>query len=273
MPEGPEIRRSADALADVLDGHEIVALDIGLATLTPYKNLLINQRVDKVTSWGKAMLIYLRNGYTIYSHNQLYGLWHVATREECFHTKRSLRLGLYTDTHSAELYSASDISVWSTDQLKRQPLLSKLGPDVLSPEVTLEIVRARLTHKKFNRRRVSGLYLDQSFMAGLGNYLRSEILFWANIHPSYRPCDLSLQQLELLSKWTVDIPKRSYLTGGYTVDDDSRRNAFENNDEFEMSRFMVFDRAGSPCRLCHTVIAREIFNGRRLYFCPHCQSR
>ncbi|MCC6706705.1 MAG: hypothetical protein IT492_03995 [Gammaproteobacteria bacterium] len=42
----------------------------------------------------------------------------------------------------------------------------------------------------FRRRSVAALYLDQGFLAGIGNYLRSEILFFAGVSPQARPMDL-----------------------------------------------------------------------------------
>jgi endonuclease-8 len=56
--------------------------------------------------------------------------------------------------------------------------------------------------------------LDQSFIAGLGNYLRSEILFAAGLHPDLRPLDLSRKQVGDLARHTLQLSLRSYQTGG-----------------------------------------------------------
>ncbi|MCB0154543.1 MAG: endonuclease VIII, partial [Anaerolineae bacterium] len=37
-------------------------------------------------------------------------------------------------------------------------------------------------------------------------------------------------------------------------------------------RFRVFNRAGWPCFVCGTPIAKETLGGRRCYYCPACQS-
>lgn len=271
MPEGPEIRRSADALARVLEGRVLRTAEIGLASLKPHKQDVEGSCVLRVTSWGKAMLIHLENGLSIYSHNQLYGVWRVAKRGALPQTNRSLRLGLHTDTHSAVLYSASDISIWPTEQLCEQPLLSKLGPDVLADTLTKDALVARLNSARFRRRRLGALYLDQHFVAGIGNYLRSEILFFAGLHPDLCPKDLSSQALAVLAENTLAVAARSYQTAGYTVDDSFYNAAKRDNADFETSRFMVFDRENAPCRVCVTPIQRTERNGRRLYICPHCQ--
>ena len=52
-------------------------------------------------------------------------------------------------------------------------------------------LQERLESPLFLRRRTGSLFLDQAFLAGTGNYLRSEILFVSGVHPSRRPCDLA----------------------------------------------------------------------------------
>ena len=77
MPEGPEIRRAADRIGKALVGRTVVDGRWPFPTLSDKTHLLLNQEVLEVTSKGKAMLIRLDNGWTMYSHNQLYGRWTV----------------------------------------------------------------------------------------------------------------------------------------------------------------------------------------------------
>lgn len=271
MPEGPEIRRSADKLNEVLQGQFLEKVEIGLPSLQSSHKDIVGQKVLKVTSWGKAMLIHLENALSIYSHNQLYGVWRVSVRDKQPETSRSLRLGLHTVSHSAVLYSASDISIWPTQGLHQQPLLSKLGPDVLCDELTIAHIKDRLSSPRFCKSKLSSLFLNQHFIAGIGNYLRSEILFFAGLHPDVTPRQLSCEQLEQLAKATHSVCRRSYATGGYTVDETRWREARLHNDDFEASRFMVFDREQLSCRECSYPIERINRNGRRLYLCLSCQ--
>ena len=55
------------------------------------------------------------------------------------------------------------------------------------------------------------------FLAGLGNYLRSEILFVSGLHPGLRPADLEEGQLGRLARETLAVARRSYRTGGVTL--------------------------------------------------------
>ena len=164
MPEGPEIRRAADRIARVLEGREVESISFGLPRLRRYGARLRGASVREVETRGKAMLTHFDNGLSIYSHNQLYGVWKVSRRGKLPKTGRSLRLALHTATHSALLYSASDISVWPTEELPQHPFLARIGPDILDPSLDWRAIADRLLQDKFARRRLSAIYLDQAFL-------------------------------------------------------------------------------------------------------------
>jgi endonuclease-8 len=271
MPEGPEIRRAADRIASVLDGQKVESVKFGLPRLRHHSRKLSGQQVVRLETRGKALLTHFANGWSIYSHNQLYGVWKVVRRGARPTTNRSLRLALHTATHSALLYSASDISVWRAEELPEHPFLKRLGPDILDPDLSWQQIAARLMEDRFKRRSLAALYLDQSFIAGLGNYLRAEILHHAGLHPLDSPEALSRGQRGQLSRSTLQITRRSYQTGGIT--NPPRRLAALKKQGLgrEKIRFAVFGRAGLPCYECGTEIARIESNSRRLYFCPACQ--
>jgi endonuclease-8 len=77
MPEGPEIRIAADKVQKALTAYNIGEVWFAFPQLKHYEELLQGARVKRVDTKGKAMLIRFDNGYTIYSHNQLYGKWYI----------------------------------------------------------------------------------------------------------------------------------------------------------------------------------------------------
>ncbi len=172
MPEGPEIRRVADRLGRVLAGRALAGCEFHHAALAGSSAALEGVSVLTVTARAKALLIGFDNGLTLYSHNQLYGRWYVMPRGRWPSTGRSLRVALHTASHSALLYSASDIELLDDAGLAAHPFLARLGPDVLDPGLNEDEVAARLLLPAFRRRSLAALYLDQSFLAGVGNYLR-----------------------------------------------------------------------------------------------------
>lgn len=271
MPEGPEIRLAADKLNDVLAGHRIEKAEFTLPGLQKAAKTVTGKRVERVTCHGKAMLTKFSHGQTLYSHNQLYGIWRVVKRGRYPNTNRQLRVGLHTDTHSALLYSATDVEFWPTELLHEHPFLKKLGPDVLDETLTAKEVAQRLRDDAFKRRSLASLYLDQGFIAGIGNYLRSEILFQAKVPPRARPQELSSADIQRLARATLSISKRSYKTRGITVTKATANKLAKQGGGFESYRFAVFGRKNKPCISCDAKIRKEDMTARRLYWCPSCQ--
>ncbi len=271
MPEGPEIRRAADAIAEVLEGREIETVRFGLPRLRHHARKLRGHRVIAIETRGKALLTHFDNGYSIYSHNQLYGVWRVVKGHKLPDSKRSLRLLLQTDTHSAILYSASDISVWPTPELPQHPFLARIGPDIMNPDLNWRAIASRLGEARFAGKTLASLYLDQAFLAGNGNYLRSEILHRARLHPLARPGDLTRGERGRLARETLAISRRSYETGGITVAPRLEATLKREGARRGQRRFYVFGREGRPCYQCGAEIKRREIAGRRLYFCPGCQ--
>ena len=271
MPEGPEIRRAADKIEAVLRGKEIVDVELGLPQLQRFERRLKGASVQAVDTRGKAMLTRFDNDLTMYSHNQLYGRWYVTRRPTLPDTGRQLRAALHTSTHSALLYSASDIEVLTPRQLRKHPFLSRLGPDILDPNLSATDIALLVDERAFRNRALASLYLDQAFLAGLGNYLRSEILWAARLDPDARPRDLSAAERKRLARQTLSIAKRSYRTPGLTVPLTLARTLKRRGWSFEERRFQVFGRDGLECHTCGTTIRKLTRAGRNLFRCPDCQ--
>ena len=271
MPEGPEIRRAADRIARVLTGRVLQEVWFGLPRLACFSDEICGWRVLTVDTYGKALLIRLDGGLSLYAHNQLYGVWYVRARGQWPETRRSLRVALHTESHSALLYSATDISFLTPEEELFHPYLSRLGPDVLDPLLTWRDVSRRLNRPCFRSRSLGGLYLDQGFLAGIGNYLRSEILFAAGLHPACRPRALAVKTRNRLARQTLLIARRAYETGGLTNTPERIATMRKAGVIRRQYRFAVFARAAMPCLTCGTPVERIEIGSRRLYLCPACQ--
>ncbi len=244
----------------------------GLPRLEAAAAELSGRRVEGVESRGKALLVHFEGERSVYTHGNLYGRWRFQKAGSAPpRTQRQLRFAVHTAAGSALLYSASDIEVLDRDAIDRHPFLAGLGPDALDAAVDAAAVEARLLDPRFCRRALGGLLLDQGFVAGLGNYLRSEILFFSRLLPGAKPASLSPSQLGALAESILDVTRRSYRTGGITVEDELARALKAEGEKRRTMRHHVFSRAGRPCRRCDSPIERAEAAGRRIYFCPGCQ--
>lgn len=262
MPEGPEIRRAADKLEKAIKGKTLTDVWFAFPQLKTYEASLVGERVEAIETRGKAILTHFSNGLILYSHNQLYGVWRVVKSGNEPATSRILRVRLAAADKTILLYSASDIELLNQDTLAAQPFLQRVGPDVLDMTLTSEQVRERLLSTKFRRRQFSGLLLDQAFLAGLGNYLRVEILWQAGLAPQRKAQDLPEEQVDKLVEALLAIPRLSYQTRGVSK---------ENKHHGALFSFKVFHRAGKACERCGGIIEKSTLSSRPFYWCPGCQ--
>jgi endonuclease-8 len=279
MPEGPEIRRAADSLENQIAGRVIDHIFFGLDSLKKWEKRLVGAKIKKIETYGKAMVIRLGNGLNIYSHNQLYGRWIVCDTHDYPDTRRQLRLAIDCQGRSALLYSASDIAVLDRDALLKHSFICKLGPDVLNDSTTVECIIERLNSAKYRNRQLGGVLNDQSFVAGLGNYLRCEILFFSGLRPKVRSSELDEKnsseldekKLYLLANAILELARQSYQTGGITNHLDHAQQLMKQGATFEEARFYVFRRQDFPCYRCGVLIEKTSQAGQACFCCPVCQ--
>lgn len=273
MPEGPEIWRAADELNHALSGKIIDDLYFAFDNLKEFKDDLIGLPVNKVEPRGKAILTSFGNGLTMYSHNQLYGKWMIRNRGNVPNNNRQLRVAIHNDEKSAFLYSASEIEMLEDDDIENHRYIQKLGPDVIHSDTTHEDIRARYRNDTFVNRKLTTLLLDQGFISGIGNYLRSEILFYSGVHPSLKLRECTEEQVNKLADATILMSRRSYETKGITNDPEIVEALKREGAGRKEFRHFVYNRTGRYCHKCGTEIKEVKTGGRKVYFCPNCQKK
>lgn len=268
VPEGPEIHRQAQRLR-FLEG----TLPLWQSSYEPIASLITQvegQRITSVTARGKAFLIQLESGLTLYAHMQLYGRWHFGNTAVPPQTNRQVRLMLSAGKKAAWLLSATDVAWLPAGQTNAHPYLARLGPDLLDSAVSVDDLVRQLGDKRFQGRQLAQLLLDQAFWAGSGNYLRSEILFCAGQAPQQRPRLMTPDERTLLARAGLALARRSLSTGGVTNHPELVRELKARRQPRRAYRHWVFNREGQPCFLCGEPVMKSVEQGRRLYRCSGC---
>jgi endonuclease VIII len=268
MPEGPEIFLAARAV------HEAVAqqpctIELNYPPLAAKARSLRGIQIQRVHARSKAMLTEFANGLVLYSHNQLYGQWVVHAADEPL-LKRQVRLIISTAKHQAVLYSATDFAWLKAGKEHEHAYIAKLGPEVLSSEVNAAQIANRLA--QFPRRVIADALLDQHVLAGLGNYLRADILLVARINPLRKIASLSNQDLLRIAKACKTLTQRSVQKQGVVRPWAAYQATRKTGSDYESARFFVFDREAAPCWECATPISRITHSGRGLFYCLKCQA-
>ena len=267
MPEGPEIWRAADKISQAITGKEIKKVFFAFDELKQFEDSLKGKIVKSVTPRGKAIITSFDNDLNLYSHNQLYGKWMISANGTEPKTNRTLRVAIHTSDKSAFLYSASEIEILADDEIEDHSYIKKLGPDVVHPKTSYEEVLERYQSETFRNRKLSTLLLDQGFLSGVGNYLRSEILFCSGVDPEFRPKDCNEEQIKALANNSLDLSRRSYETGGLTTPDSLVKALKEEGASKRQYRHYAYGRAGKPCYKCGKEIQVMETGGRKVYYC------
>jgi endonuclease-8 len=272
MAEGPEVKRKAEKLREFLVGERLDEVRFVLERLHPFEALLTDKKVLGVETYGKAMVFRIEGGLSLYVHPKMFGHWILRVKPGLPKTDRALRITLRTARGAAFLYSTNDMGVFTDAQLETHPYLTRLGPDVLDPSLTEDEVLERYRDPRFAAKRLTTLLLDQSFLAGVGNYMRSEILFEARQFPLRVASELTPSELRLLARATLTISRRAYEARGMTVAPEIVAAGKAQKLRPWEYRHWVFKREGKPCYVCGTPIQRHETEGRRYFMCPSCQA-
>jgi endonuclease-8 len=298
MPEGPEVRRHADELDRALSGKTIAELTartkLAKAHLAENPALYPGKTVIAVRSHGKNLVGLIEGGHYFYTHLMMWGRWLILTEPPEARDRRERARITVADGTTAVLLSAPVFEVGETfgDPFAEHPYLRNLGPDILPyPDhdgFAASCFVERLTAPEHCSREIGAALLDQTIAAGIGNYLRAEILFVCGINPFRTVESLLPIHLENLCRYIPTLSERAYLQRGVTLAapaldriaaDDALR--YPNSKSAWGGGHYVFRRTNLPCVVCGTTIRqrRQVTytseegedRNRIIYFCPTCQ--
>lgn len=298
MPEGPEVRRQADALDAALSGrplrHVAARTRAAKAWLESHPGAFEGRPVGRVYSHGKHLVGEVEGGLYFASHLLMWGRWHVVAPDDplALEKDRRERARLTTDEAVAVLLSAPVFHVGQGDPRADVPWLGGLGPDVLPyagpADFDADAFHTRLFSGAHAERPVGAVLLDQTLLAGLGNYLRAEVLFLCRLDPWKGVADLSDADVACLDRTIPAVAAQAYREEGQTLSPEAAaRVVAEPRLRYGAARpwnarHWVFRRTNLPCLVCGDTVRQlrqpvrvpgegEEAKERIVYFCPTCQ--
>jgi endonuclease-8 len=155
-----------------------------------------------------------------------------------------VRLVLRTSDVVAVEFNGPVLSFTTCDPARRQSI-RRLGPDALVTPFDAAEARRRLRAR--GRKTLADLLLDQTFVAGIGNKYKSEILWQLGLDPFMRASALAPREITRLLAEIPATLRRGYLQGGRTrpLQDDESGASWNH-------KHWVFRRGGRPCWTCGT---------------------
>jgi formamidopyrimidine-DNA glycosylase len=154
---------------------------------------------------------------------------------------------------------------WTQDDPALHPLLKKLAPEPLSGAFNGEYL-FRITRKRAVA--IKQLIMNSQLVVGVGNIYASEALFRAGISPRRAAGRITKAQAQKLSRAIKAVLTAAIKIGGTTLRD--YVNADGEAGYFRQKLF-VYERAGSRCRVCRSVVKQFTQGQRSTYWCATCQ--
>ena len=97
-----------------------------------------------------------------------------------------------------DMLSYGTMKIGTLEELETK--LSKIGPDFLDLNTTLELYIERIKKKTNLNKMIGNVLMNQKVVSGIGNYLRADSLWMAKISPHRLIKDLSDDELNIIFK-------------------------------------------------------------------------
>ena len=267
MPEGDTIFRAARTLHLALAGRAVTRFESVYPQLTRIDDThpLRGRTIERVEARGKHLLIWFTGDLVLRTHMRMHGSWHLYRPGERWQRPaRAMRIRIDTAAWVAVAFDVPVAEFVRDADLVRHRPLATLGPDLADPAFDRDAAAARLVAAA--DRPIGEALLDQRVAAGIGNVLRSEVLFLCRLHPQ-RPV-VSVGEAGLIA--ALDTAAR-LIQRNARPEAGPARNTTGRAAPGEA--LWVYGRTGRPCRRCGTPIRSAVpgLDGRRVYWCDTCQ--
>jgi len=137
-----------------------------------------------------------------------------------------------------------------------------LGPDPLREDADKERLWLKM---QSTSKAIGQVLMDQSFVAGIGNIYRAEILFKSSVHPEQPARTISRATFETLWMHSVLLLQRGFTTGSILTVDPAEAARLGP----PWTRRYIYNH--QSCGRCGSAIQNWTMAGRTVYCCPTCQ--
>ena len=206
---------------------------------------------EHASTHGKHLLLHFGE-LVLHSHLGMSGSWHTYRRGGTWRKPVGAAWAvLSTDQAEAVQFGGPTLRLLRASSVRRDPVLARLGPDILAPNFDPEQIAQSLA--SVPGRGLGDALLDQHLVAGIGNLFKSEACFTAHLDPWQRVAGVPDEQLRHVAQAAHDLMLEAVEAG--------RQDR------------AVYKRAGRPCPRCGTQIRSrgQGDTNRTTYWCPSCQ--
>lgn len=270
MPELPEVETIRSQL-EKKTPFSIKTMELSKVVKSILKDREFNpegKTISHIKRKGKLLNMHVDDNLHILSHLGMSGSWRISkTKVTEKHThvqfcgtdknKKPLFLAYVDPRRFGYMYFLKEDTA--------QVHLDKLGVDIASPEFTADYVYEIL--RRYPNRQLKVHLLDQSFFAGCGNYIASEICARAGIRPTRRCGKVTRKECDAIVRATGEVLNPIMESNGLTF---SGGYSDTNGDIGDgVKHLVVFWQ--KECQMCGGVVKKIVLGQRGTFYCPSCQ--
>ena len=282
MPEGPEVKRTAERLHSLLAGtrlQEVVIEDQGWFQnqvrddVQDFMSAVSrNPKIVEVDCKGKFIWMTLQDGSDIYHIHHTLGMagtWRLPGRGDDKHRRWVFKTDK-SEICYVDYRKFGTFKIFKNNPQRLQDKLASLGPDLLNNPPTeeewIDRIRGNHTRKGYAHKEITQVMMDQKVITGIGNYIKAEALYMAEIYPMAFVSDLTDNQLRKLYQMSLWVINASYNARGATIRNYKLPNGDTGDYKFE---FKVYSKPRDPLGLA--VIRQQTADKRTTHWVPEVQ--
>ena len=271
MPEKPEVVTIAKKLENKLINKKFTDVNIlypsivDFADLKEFKNRLMGQKINTITTRGKWILMELDKDYLMF-HLRMEGKFFYRTKEDPItkHEHVIFELG-DIELRFSDFRKFARVKLVEKENINEISTIKELGYEVWDKNLTPQYLLEKYKNKSLP---IKTLLLEQKIIAGIGNIYADEILFLSRINPLKKGKEISFSDAKNIIDNSIKVLDKAILEGGTTIrsytSEEGVSGRFQNN-------LFVHQREKEKCKICNFTIIKIKVGGRGTYFCPSCQ--
>jgi endonuclease VIII len=280
MPEGDTIYRAARTLHRVLAGKTVTRFESVFPAVTRIADdhPIVGRTIEAVESRGKHILMVFSELLVLHTHMRMNGSWHIYPAGAPWQRPaRDMRVLVGTADAVAVGFNVPIVELLTPRQLAQHEQLRALGPDLLGADnaaggaATFDRSEAIRRLRARDRDAIGEALLNQRVAAGIGNVLKSEILFVARVNPFTPVARLSDADVDRILDVARELISANVMQPSQTLHPSIGRRTTRSMDP--NAKFWVYGRGGKHCRRCGAIVQsrKTGLESRLTYWCPTCQ--
>lgn len=278
MPEGPEVKLSADLIRPLIVNRPIISLRVTpnsrYASSLPdgMKGFMddVSSRpapttITEVDVKGKFMYWKFSNGWCMMNSFGMSGQWSPKEgKHPCFEMTFATQTAFEDQIFFNDPRHFGSIKfVNSEKELDKK--LEELGWDPLSLPLDKHLRWLTFQLGK-SKKPIAELLMDQGLFSGVGNYIRAEALYACKLSP-WRPANqLTKDEVETLCKAIVTVMEESYKHQGATIH--TYKTVYGDEGKYA-TKFKVYGQKKDP--LGNKIVKQQTADKRTIHWCPDIQ--